>query len=119
MEEQKSSFIISNVGAGEQGLHLYVRIPNTELRTRQTLPDAEKNVSFLLAAWLLEGEREDRNSPGEKHQGFRRLLPHKADSRAARTTTSPPLFPNLINPPSAWGKGSFIKLDTRASTIGD
>lgn len=60
MEEQKSSFIISNVGAGEQGLHLYVRIPNTELRTRQTLPDAEKNVSFLLAAWLLEGEREDR-----------------------------------------------------------
>ena len=55
MEEQKSSFIISNVGAGEQGLHLYVRIPNTELRTRQTLPDAEKNVSFLLAAWLLEG----------------------------------------------------------------
>lgn len=62
MEEQKSSFIISNVGAGEQGLHLYVRIPNTELRTRQTLPDAEKNVSFLLAAWLLEGER------GQAHQ---------------------------------------------------
>lgn len=53
MEEQKSSFIISNTGAGEQGF------PNTEPRIRQTLPDAEKNVSFLLAAWLLEEEREE------------------------------------------------------------
>ena len=69
MGEQKSSFIISNTGAGEQGF------PNTEPRIRQTLPDAEKNVSFLLAAWLLEEEREEgtvsskwqiASSPGEE-----------------------------------------------------